>query len=115
MKTNPSPDHDSEARLQSLLRAAASAPLPAAAERLAIGFGQRAEARVRAVLEEESLVERLLRRWLIGVALGTALLVMAVGVRSHFGTKNSTVASHAADFQSAWSNYTAVPEIWPVP
>ncbi len=115
MKSNPSPNQDPEARLPALLRAAASAPLPPAAERLAIGFGQRAEARVRAVLQEESLVEQLLRRWLIGMAAGTALVVLAVGLSSHFSMNNSTVASNVADFQSAWSNYTAVPEIWPVP
>lgn len=115
MKSNSPPNQDPEARLQALLRAVASAPLPPAAERLAIGFGQRAEARVRAVLQEESVVERLMRRWLIGLAAGTALVVMAVGLSSHFGAINSTVASNTADFQSAWSNYTAVPEIWPVP
>ena len=115
MKTNPSPNQDTDPRLQALLRAAASAPLPPAAERLAIGFGQRAEARVRAILQEESLVQQLMRRWLIGLATGTALVVMAVGMSRHLSMKNSTVAANAADFQSAWSNYTAVPEIWPVP
>jgi hypothetical protein len=99
-----------EARLAALFRAARHAPLPAAAERLALGFGARAEARIRAAAAETAMVSRFLWRWVTGLGVCAGIVLAAATV--NMPASGAAAATGTSNFQADWAIYTAVPELW---
>jgi hypothetical protein len=98
--------------LDELIRAARRAPWPKSADRLAIGFGARVEARLRTEAEVTD-AGRLLGRWLAGLGMVSAVLLLIAGT----ATRPSTDSPHQAavaesPLQSTWAGLTALPESW---
>lgn len=109
MKSAPLPEDD-DARLDALFQQARTAPLPRAADRLALGFGARMEARARAAAAEAATLSRWVWGWVTGLGACTAVAVALAGF-SHNNASASTAS--VTSFQEAWTDYTAVPEVWP--
>jgi hypothetical protein len=104
------PENDADRQLDALLRMARSAPLPPVAERLALGFGTRVEARLTAAAEETAMISRLLWRWVS--ALGAcAAMVVALATLTPDANGSETMTADAS-FQSDWASYTEVPDVW---
>ena len=111
---HPHDPRSDDAALDALFQAARRAPLPQAADRLAIGFGPRMEARMRA-LAEASDAAQFLRRWLTGLGLCSA---MALAVAGTLGRARSSAPATGelvseSSLQSAWDGLTALPQAWP--
>jgi hypothetical protein len=102
----------SDEAFEAQLRAAREAPLPRFADRLAIGFGTRTEARLRAALAETAGLERVLFRWL--TAFG-ACAVLAILAARAAGLHTADPAPPGPDFADAWARSTAPPRLWAQP
>jgi hypothetical protein len=104
------PEDRTDTRLDALFRIARSAPLPRLADRLAIGFATRVEARLQAAAETV-VVSRLLRRWVAGLGACAAVVVAAASLVT--GANGFEAAATDSSFQSDWDSYTEVPDGWP--
>jgi hypothetical protein len=102
----------SDAAFEAQLCAARKAPLPRFAGRLAIGFGARTEARLRAAIAEAAGVERVLLRWLTAFGACAVLALVAAGAA---GLHTANPASPGPDFADAWARSTAPPRLWAQP
>jgi hypothetical protein len=102
----------SDKALEAHWRAARRAPLPRFADRLAIGFGARTEARLRAAMAETAGLDRVILRWL--TAFG-ACAVLAILAASAAGLHTADPAPPSPDFAEAWARSTAPPRLWAHP
>ncbi len=102
----------SDEAFEAHLHAARGAPLPRFAGRLAIGFGARTEARLRAAMAEATGLERVLLRWLTAFGACAVLALLAAGAA---GLRTADPAPPGPDFADAWARSTAPPRLWSHP
>jgi len=107
MSMNPDPLISDE-KLTALFQAARAAPPPRAADKLAIGFGPRAEARLRDALAEAAGLERLLVRGLAACGLCAAVALLVVFLRP-------ADPPRGPGFADVWTRSTAPPALWARP
>lgn len=100
--------------LDALFHAARRAPMPPAAARLAIGFGARMEARMRALSETQDATQ-FVWRWLTGLGLCAAVALAAAGTLDRSGVSAHSPQEWVSEspMQSAWDEFTALPQAWP--
>jgi len=100
--------------LDALFRTARRAPLPPAAARLAIGFGPRMEARMRALTDAQDTAQ-FLSRWLTGLGLCAAMALAAAGTLGRSGSRPPAPQEWVSEspLQSAWDGFTSLPQAWP--